>query len=495
MNSLFKKTIISIITLLPALQPAVARDIITNQPAGEVFEYYTAFENFDNLFGFMGDYHSVQKIVFADDNTVYFPNLLLRRTMPAYVKGQYDKTAKTITVEAGQWVFLFPNTKIPVALYMLDDKGNAGETPSTFYSQPLVFDVADDGVISLRSSDEFPMFGICNADNSEEVYQNARDLRFIPVKNVNDKLTRYNYSYIFSSETSVTQTKAAGYKEGDDILWVKGFVPKYPDSWVKIKKSEGSYFAKSFQVQDYFSSEEPIVFAAYDGQNLLTALPVTVDETTGTITAADGEVRMCTASSTSDGSAYEVFIVYSDLTLTPTELKIAKPAAPVFVSYDGVSSEKEFIFSAEAADTDGDALPKDCLSFQFYIDGEPYVFTTADYKWITTDMPVIPYNFDNYNFFSQGSNNKRYVYLQNMSDDVKTIGVETVYTVDGQTVVSYRMTYDIASGKATTGIEDVTVDADGEAQFFNLQGHPVTNPESGKIYIRVQGNKALKVAY
>lgn len=493
MNSLLKKTLISIITLLPALQPAVARDIITEQPAGEVIEYYADFQNFDNLFGFMGDYHSVQKIVFADDNTVYFPNLLLARTMPAYVKGQYDKTAKTITVEAGQWVFLFPNKKIPVALYMLDAKGNAGETSTTFYSQPLVFDVAEDGVITLRSSDEFPMFGICNADNSEEVYQNAKDLRFTPVKNVNDKLTRYNYSYVYNDETNATQTTAAAYKEGDDILWVKGFVPKYPDSWVKIEKTDGAFFAKSFQVQSYFSSEDPIVFAAYDGTDLLTALPVAVDETTGKITAANAAVSMCTA--TSDGSNFEVFIVYSDLTLTQTELRMAKPAAPVFVSYDGSSSEKEFIFSAKATDTAGDALPQDCLSFQLYIDGAPYIFTTADYKWISADMPVIPYTFDNYNFFSKGSDNKRYVYLQNMSDDVKTIGVETVYTVDGQTYASNRLTYDIVSGKATTVIEDIAIDSAEDVKFFNLQGQRVANPENGKVYIRVQGDKATKVAY
>lgn len=493
MNSL-KKTLISLITLLPALQPAVARDIITEQPAGQVVEYYADFQNYDNLFGFMGDYHSVQKIVFADDNTVYFPNLLLRNTMPAFVKGLYDKTAKTITVEAGQEVFLFPNVKIPVALYMLDANGNAGETPTTFYSQPLIFDVADDGVISLRSSDEFPMFGLCNADNSEEVYQNAKDLRFTPLENVDSKLSYYSYSYIFGDETSTTQTTAAAYKEGDDILWVKGFVPKYPDSWVKMEKSEGAFIAKSFQVQTYLSSEEPIAFAAYNGTDLLNALPVSVDETTGKITAANNGVSMCTA--TSDGSNFEVFITYSDLILTPTELKIAKPAAPVFVSYEvNSSNETEFIFSAEATDSAGEALPKDCLSFQFYIDGKPYVFTASDYKWISADMAVIPYTFDNYNFFSQGSNNKRYVYFQSLPATVKTIGVETLYSIDGQSIASYRMTYDIASDKATTGIENIEVDGVDDVKFFNLQGQPVVNPENGKVYIRVQGDKASKVIY
>lgn len=495
MNGLIKKTLISIITLLPASSPAVARDIISGQPAGEVVEYYADFMNYDNIFGFMGDYHSVQKIVFADDDTVYFPNLLLRRTMEAFVKGEYDREAKTITVEAGQWVFLFPNEKIPVALYMLDEDGKAGATPTTFYEQPLVFDVADNGVISLRSSEQFPMFGLCNAGNSEEVYQNAKDLRFIPVDNVNSELTYYNYNYVFGNETFTTETTAAGYKEGEGTLWMKGFVPKYPDSWVKIEKSESSWLAKSFQVQYYFASEEPVVFAAYDGQNLLQSLPVKINDVSAEITAADGEITMCTASS--DGSTgFEVFIKYSDLALTPSDLQMAKPAAPAFISYDVNSSgETEFIFSAEATDTAGETLPKDCLSFRFYIDDKPYVFTTTDYKWISSDMALIPYNFNNYNFFSQGGdhNERRYVYLQKLDASVETIGVETVYTFDGQSEVSDRLTYDIASGKATTGVEEILIDGDSQVKFYNLQGQPVAEPENGNIYIRVQGKQATKV--
>ncbi|MBD5232941.1 MAG: hypothetical protein HDS65_02050 [Bacteroidales bacterium] len=493
---MLKKHLISLIALLPALQPAVASDIITEQPAGKVLEYYADFENFDNLFGFMGDYHSAQKIVFADDNTVYFPNLLLRREMPAYVKGTYDKEAKTITVEAGQWVFYFPNVDIPVALYTLNSLGQAGPSETEFYTQPLVFDVADDGVISLRSSEAFPMFGICNATNSVEVYQNAKDLRFIPADNVDSQLSYYSYSYVFGTETAETLTTAAGYKEGDDTMWVKGFVPKYPDSWVKLEKTDGEYSAKSFQVQAYFANDEPIAFSALLGQDLPLTLPVAVDESTKTITAADGDVIMSTV--TSDGSSYDILTRYHNLVLTPTEIQATKPAAPTFISYDlNSSGETEFIFASESVDTAGESLPKDCLSFRFYIDGEPYVFTPADYRWINSDMALVPYTFSNYNFFSQGGdhNERRYVYLQNLSADVKTIGVELVYTLAGETEVSDRLVYDIATGTVSSGVEDVVIDNDSEVRFYNLQGLPVEQPVSGNIYIRRQGKTTSKVVY
>ncbi len=51
-------------------------------------------------------------------------------------------------------------------------------------------------------------------------------------------------------------------------------------------------------------------------------------------------------------------------------------------------------------------------------------------------------------------------------------------------------TYD---GRIYTGVEDVTVAAEeAPAVYYNLQGVPVMNPESG-IYIRLQGGKATKV--
>lgn len=48
------------------------------------------------------------------------------------------------------------------------------------------------------------------------------------------------------------------------------------------------------------------------------------------------------------------------------------------------------------------------------------------------------------------------------------------------------------SGMNTTGIEDLDIQNNGEARYFNLQGMPVANPTTG-VYIRVTGNTATKV--
>lgn len=496
MVNFFKKTIFTITLLLPAFAPAATSDIITAAPEGKTVEYFADFDNFDNVFGFMGDYHSVQKIIFTDDDKVYFPNLLLRRTMNAYVVGTYNRADEIITIEPGQLVFLFPNVKIPVGLYTLDSEGNAGPTATTFYDNPLVFDVSDDGTLTLRSSVEFPMFGLCNANASNEVYQNAMNLRFIPVDHVKD-VARYNYNYVYGNETSATSTTAQSYRESDQVMWIKGFVPKYPDRWVKVEHANGVYKAASFQVMDYFSTEDPIVFAATDGTDLLYYLPMSVDEATGTITAGFDDVTVCTATPDGNGS-FEPLIIYSRMSLTPADFASSKPAAPSFVSYSKMSSgEVEFIFSALPLDTEGNQLMSDCVYFRMFVDGKPYTFTPAGYQWITEEKHLVDYNFNDYNFFSKGgpNNERRYVYFQDLTAATKTVGVEVVYVLDGVESVSDRLTYDIASGKAElsgiTAIADDTLA--GEAVYYDLQGMRVDHPVKGRLYIRVSGGRASKV--
>lgn len=71
-------------------------------------------------------------------------------------------------------------------------------------------------------------------------------------------------------------------------------------------------------------------------------------------------------------------------------------------------------------------------------------------------------------------------------EDVKVKFKATV----GKTVAAVEST-----PSTTTGIEDVTVDGNAEAEYFNLQGLRVAQPEAGQLYIKRQGGKAVKVRF
>ncbi len=66
------------------------------------------------------------------------------------------------------------------------------------------------------------------------------------------------------------------------------------------------------------------------------------------------------------------------------------------------------------------------------------------------------------------------------------------YTVEnGDTSIKLPADFDLL------GVSDITVDdnADAPARVYNLQGIPVTNPESGQVYIVVRGNRSAKVVF
>ena len=72
--------------------------------------------------------------------------------------------------------------------------------------------------------------------------------------------------------------------------------------------------------------------------------------------------------------------------------------------------------------------------------------------------------------------------------------VEVNATVDGKKVQENDEVLDSPLINAT-GIEDVTVEGEGEAEYFNLQGLRVAQPEAGQLYIKRQGGKAVKVRF
>lgn len=74
--------------------------------------------------------------------------------------------------------------------------------------------------------------------------------------------------------------------------------------------------------------------------------------------------------------------------------------------------------------------------------------------------------------------------------DASNINVNLTATIGGKEFFTRQATV-----TNTTGIEDVTVEGEGEAEYFNLQGLRVAQPEAGQLYIKRQAGKAVKVRF
>lgn len=490
MNKLLLFAMVTAVVWPSKADAVTSADVIDTPPEGRAVEYYADFRNYDDMYGFMGDYHSEQTIVFTDDGKVYIPNLLMRRTMQSYVEGTLDEATSIITVPAGQMVYVSPNISDVTRLYMLDAGGYAGDVDSKeYFTEPLRFQMDADGTLTLLTSEEFPMFGIASDESPEVVYGNGTDLRFIPVETLADKMQYYSYSYVNDADEQTYTTTISGYTSGDDV-WFKGLNPHYPGAWVKATFVGDELRAASFQVASFNSSDVPIVMAAskreingsgeyeYTHYNYL---PIAADKDAGTFTACNDDMFM-TNIGTWGGDAVEVYQVYKNLNLAPATVDVAVPEDPVFDGYDpsATSVETELKFLAYAKSTNGDDLLPDNLAFRYYVNGEPYVFRKDVYKRLGSDMEVIPWGYnDNNTFMTNSDGIKRYVYFLNadLPAEVSSIGVEVIYTVDGVSHTSRRLVYDVATGKDDylSGI-DAAVSEHGEVEsvtYFDLMGRPV----------------------
>lgn len=76
----------------------------------------------------------------------------------------------------------------------------------------------------------------------------------------------------------------------------------------------------------------------------------------------------------------------------------------------------------------------------------------------------------------------------------KKIKVQFLYTSIDSRAGTWEIKNVLVNGtKSSQGIEDETIVVEGPAVYYNLQGVRVDNPESGNVYIKVEGKIAKKV--
>ena len=487
-------------TAIPSAESLYAQgEVITTPPQGREVEYYADFRNYQNVFEFVWDNHSTAKIVYAEDGKVYIPNVIMRNTMPNYVVGVLDEAAKTVTVEAGQSVYKYPNIDGGVNLYMLDAAGQAGDAANgTFYDEPLVFDINDDGSLRLRTSDKYPMFGIATADNadySHEVNGIGADLVFSPVEPTRDLIKYFTLTYIDDKDEKEYTATISGYETDSDV-WFKGFNPRYPDAWMKAVKVGDELRAPSLQLVNMSSTENPTVMASstreynydiydYEYTHAL-AFIINHDKTTGEYSAFTESNMFLTNLTSYDEESADVYQAYRNIKLVPIDVKPEVPAQPVFDEYIPGSKENEFKFYAYAKSVDGSMLLKDALYIRYYINGEPYTFEKDKYNRQKTDLTFVPFNYsDNSGFLIHSDGEKHYVYFlaSDMPADLETIGVELVYTIDGVTNTSQRLVYNVKT-EQTEYLGVGSVEAGREivaTAYYDLSGRAVAADAKGLL--------------
>lgn len=478
--------------------PATAKDSLFLQDtyimSGYGMQHYTWSGHF---------YH----IAFDENGKdVYFKNLCSEYVFDTYVKGEID--GNTIKIPTGQHVFHqdadYDNGLEEADLYLSSAKINEDGTEVVVdnESQYILFDIGEDGV--LRSRDGYGAAyvdptGYLLAKNYTYQFEPFDTLKAIVNVPADAEIIKYDMEYLTATEGS-KMTKTADVIINGDEVFVKG-LSQYNEGWVKGVVDGDSVRFKSHQYLGRYSNSENLendfaVFfnGAYDtgewdvmGRVYATIPDIAFkyDKETSSLVSAK-----CVTETIGEKNPYSHMV---EPKLTPSEtggvFLPATPAAPSITSYRNYVFTYRMTVKVPSYDTDGKPLDTERLTYRFYMDGEPFTFSTSEYNYIDEEMAEVPYNYLDGNGYGsdimKGADDERIITLYR---EFSKIAVESVYTVDGVTNVSDKYEYDVKTqtGGTTTGIQDVDKNSNVKPVIYtDMTGRITSNPGKG-IFIRTE---------
>ena len=303
-----------------------------------------------------------------------------------------------------------------------------------------------------------------------------------------------NYYYNLSTEGAFTGKQGLIYTDGNDVYM--NMLAAGMEAWVKGTKEGNTVTFKGGQYLgkgDYYFYFQPF-FAdgTLDEEGYLIPQPgdykMIYDPETGTYTAYhDADNYYFVGVYISSGKLYEY--AYNYVVEPFTGYKPAVPAdahdleiSDFYLPYYGAYL---FIYKIDPLDVDGKTLNPDFLSYYVYVDDEIYSFSPDIYTRLTEEMDLIPFGFaESWDFWGD------YCYLYETL--FETLGIQTVYTVDGVTnysnVVSVDLegnTYTMPAPQGVDGLNNMNVNKVTSVEFYDVQGRKLEAAQPGVNVVKM----------
>ncbi|MBO4753896.1 MAG: hypothetical protein J5543_04830 [Bacteroidales bacterium] len=303
-----------------------------------------------------------------------------------------------------------------------------------------------------------------------------------------------DYYYFLSTEGTYTGKQGLIYTDGNDVYM--NMLAAGMEAWVKGTKEGNTVTFKGGQYlgkgEYYFYFQPFFADGTLDEEGYLIPQPgdykMIYDPETGKYTAYSDDVKYYFVGVyISTGQLYQY--AYNYVVEPFAGFKPAIPAdahdlqiSDMYYAYYGAYL---FFYTIDPLDVNGKTLNPEFLSYYIYVDDEIYNFTHDVYTKLTEDMTLIPYGFSEDWDFWDG-----YTYLyENLFE---TVGVQTVYTVDGVTnysnVVSVDLegnTYTMPAPQDIDGLENMNVKEVTSVEFYDAQGRKLDGAQPGVNVVKM----------
>lgn len=488
-----------------------ANDIITSPTGTE--KLYTkkscgTYRFIDDAFFYEDTFNT--KLVWGDNNSVYFYNILSLTETDTFVKGTMNDNKIIIDLpqtayydeEAGAYVEL---AIVQYNEYFDELNRVAGEYIYCPDITQITFNVADNGELTMVIPGEqfdgvnLPDYGLgCVYSDTKEwtgyvdfeqvLTPTEGAINVIPTGTVMKQ-----YSFIYDGHGINVEV---GFN--NDNMYIRGLNPNFPSGVIVASVEGNTATIKQNQIMgiyndvlmylklvkanpDYnYESDDANLEYFFAPDNAVYTLQISDDRST--IHSVNNEYDLCLNGSPTR-LYYLAVYVEINLNLQSSYAGIPKnPSDPYWYDEFNIGGTGTFFFYVYDVSTDGSMLDPDCLYYRIYVDDKIMTFVQEEnpggryryyYPQIFEPTTKIPYLFTNWqDIFMYTDTPRRMVELYN--PDLTSVGVQAVYEYEGETTVSDILRYDISQGTYTfikdeTGVGKVTIPPTTKS-IYNLMG-------------------------
>lgn len=479
---------------------------ITN-PEG-ISKYYTKDQEVNYYGMFFEDFGLAAEIVYGEDNSVYFADIISDLPYNTYVKGTLEDDI--ITMELPQTIIYSEAQDIGYLLSLVKYDDTIQDYVAC--EGNVEFVVFEDGTISL----DLP--GNINGSYGLGVIDNYGEYMFIcntsqvytpfdiPVNVLPEGVETETYYFIDANYGSSVEV---GFD--DDHLYLLGLYNDIKPTVPIIADLNGS---QATITQDQLLGSLVGYFIVTKCAEKTAEGFVLADETAMTILNVDRENKVITYAESSpflviNADLYTLFYValYQDFLLKPQTTFSGIPKNPVNLTFNDeyliMFGYYSFLFDIPNISTEDNVLVDEDLYYRVFLNGKLCEFEESGDQYVGIDLTSeIPYLFSNGNdlFYNYGAQREVGFY----TDDIKTLGVQSIYKYQGDITESAIVTLDLETGEVSesspeSGINTVGANDISKTEYFDLTGRKVTNPGEGFFIKRsilsngkVITNKVLK---
>ncbi len=488
------------------------QSIITEAPEGTLKHYSGSSSSVSNVFGVSESNVDgvIADITFTEDGKAYWLNPLSNAPFGSYIVGDVNADNTTITFNFPQYIYMEDYEWMVYNFYAACFESTT-EDGTTSYSvsdtQTVTFNINEDGTITQQGD---LYIGVGDYDVWDEYFY------FDGYADKNIVLTPFSATAVTAPEGLKFEDWVIEEKYNDNPKWLmqvaidgedvyfKGFNQEFPEwtfkgtittcnsdseNFTKVVVPSAQYVGNAYYRYNYtMAGVVKYEFSEAYNREIGVVTP------TGTSFVFDyNEADHILTSPTTD----DVLLINegnkdvspNTVAVDPTiyrqgEISDYTPAAPSVLKYEDLWENYSQIglrFTAPCQTVEAQLLRPEYCSYEVYVDGEVFTFSTEDYPKIDKDYTEVPYTYtDEYDIQYQVGNDYHYVYFY--FNTMESLGVRLIYTnpADGKKYYSDITSLDV------TGVEGISADLSPvvSTQYFDTTGSQVSATAKGIVIVK-----------